>query len=70
MKILSQYNRSLEESEEEWVLVEMLGQELVIRLERGDGNPAEFGTVEGFTLEEMKRYPKTLRILNENRHEE
>jgi hypothetical protein len=63
VKILSQYNRSLEESEEEWALVEMLGMKFVIRLERGDKQPTEYGDVECFTLEEMKNYPKTLGIL-------
>ena len=67
MKILSQYNRSLEESEEEWALVEMLGMEFFIRLERGAEPPGEFGDVEWFTLEEMKNYPKTLRILMERK---
>ena len=67
MKILSQYNRSLEESEEEWALVEMLGMEFVIRLERGYEQPTEFGDVDWFTLEKMKNYPKTLRILMEGK---
>ena len=82
MKILSQLNRSLEKSEEEWALVEMLGMEFVIRLERGDEQLTalpneegpvsaeawpEYGDVEWFTLEEMKEYPKTLRILMERK---
>lgn len=67
MKILSQVNCGLEESEEEWALVEMLGMEFVIRLERGYEPPGEFGDVETLTLDEMKNYPEALRILLEKR---
>ena len=63
MKILAQLNRGLEESEEEWALVEMLGMEFVIRLERGYEPPGEFVDVETFTLDEMEHYPKTLSLL-------
>lgn len=67
MKIISQLNRGLEESEEEWALVEMLGMEFVIRVERGAEPPGEFGDVETFTLDKMEHYPKTLRILMEKK---
>ena len=68
MKILAQLNHGLEESEMEWVLVEMLGMEFVIRLERGYEPPGEFGDVETFTLDKMEHYPKTLRILMEKKN--
>jgi len=63
VKIISQLNRGLEESEEEWALVEMLGMEFVIRVERGAEPPGEFGDVETFTLDKMEHYPKTLSLL-------
>ncbi len=69
VKILAQYNRSLEDSEEEWVLVEMLGQEFIIFLERGDKDGLPLCDVEWFTLDEMKEYPKTLGLLMKNKND-
>lgn len=62
MKILAQYNRSLEESEEEWVLVEMLGHEVFIQIE-SNGDEYDINT---YTLETMSRnFPTTLERLRE-----
>ncbi len=66
MKILAQYNRSLEESEDEWVLVEMLGHEVFIQMEY-NGDEYDLNT---YTLETMKRnFPKTLGLLMKNKND-